>query len=723
MLDQDPVFSGNFVNIIADPAGVASMMLDGSLITGKPYKAQFQPIPGSNYVYAQVSFDASQQGTHNIYSDKTFGITVYAMGEVDSYAYPGGSLLKTITPFKTVDLVIDFGDRVMSLPYTFANNFWDTTVYLQNISSDPYTINGFATRTGDDKYFYVTRPVTPPSRTIGPGVLDSITIRFQTDTPNIRMHTKINAVTEHLRAYVVDVYGRGILENAQIYSDSNASQHIDTLDFGIFDALTDKQKDSVVYIANKGDKDVIINSDNIAGPNAARFSIIPPETIKSRIVGAPPYTLHPYNKLLALQDSAAKVTLEFDPRTLPNGYYQAEYDMVAQGATKKVILLAQVKTILKSTVLNAVFDTAFLCLDESRSIFVDNPNDFPITVTAVDLGGTDAADFNLQTTIPLIVAPNSRGEIKLTFAPNITTGPRTATATLSFDLPKGYTQVMQLSGFGDQLSSSFTARNDTHILPGEETLLPIYAKLPMEKLASTSFILTVTYDSTYIENFDYVQENTLTALGGYTVSYDTPGFVQYFYQTLDNSIITGGADTTQMPLVYLKFKSHLNGEDKLLFHKDIAIHYKITFDHSPIPDGCILKLAPAGLIVLDSSCETIYLRQDTFLYPQASYIEPVRPNPLTGAYANFVFDIPSLAVHNSESSSLSTQHSSLSTTTPASLDLLDVNGNVAATVMSENKKPGTYELRWDASALKPGMYFARLRTAGQIKLRKFVVQR
>src|SRR5206468_981722 len=138
-----------------------------------------------------------------------------------------------------------------------------------------------------------------------PGVIDSITIRFQTIDPGVRMHTKINAVTEHLRAYVVDVFGRGILPNAEIFSDSLAKKYIDTLDFGIFDWQVDKPKDSFVFVMNKGIKDLIINSDGISGPNTGDFKIIS-RTVKSAPV-TPPYTLHPYNVLALQADSAAEV--------------------------------------------------------------------------------------------------------------------------------------------------------------------------------------------------------------------------------------------------------------------------------------------------------------------------------------------------------------------------------------------------------------------------------
>jgi hypothetical protein len=157
------LFTLNYVNVVADKTGLEGMTIDGKPIA----PISFQPIPGSNYVYISIELS---QGSHNIYGPKPFGITVYALGPADAYAYTGGSLLKTITPFKTVDLVIDFGDRLLTPPgppYSGKANQWDTTVYLQNISSDPYVIEGFATRTGDASNFAVVQPSVFP-RTIGP---------------------------------------------------------------------------------------------------------------------------------------------------------------------------------------------------------------------------------------------------------------------------------------------------------------------------------------------------------------------------------------------------------------------------------------------------------------------------------------------------------------------------------------------------------------------------
>ena len=79
-------------------------------------------------------------------------------------------------------------------------------------------------------------------------------------------------------------------------------------------------------------------------------------------------------------------------------------------------------------------------------------------------------------------------------------------------------------------------------------------------------------------------------------------------------VITGGSDTERMPLVYIKFKSHLNGADPAHFHQDIAINYNVEFTHSFVQSGCIEAITPPGVITLDSTCERVYLTQDIFLY-------------------------------------------------------------------------------------------------------------
>jgi len=323
------------------------------------------------------------------------------------------------------------------------------------------------------------------------------------------------AMTQHLKAYVVDVYGRGILDSAEVFSDPDRRVPIDTLDFGIFQA-SDNPRDSFVYVFNKGDKDILVTAATITPSNVMTN---PSDfVIKSTLIGAipvtPPYILPKYKNILNSTDTAAKIIITFNPvPNEPNGFRQASLDIQTKnGFPRKVILLARVRSILKSTVTNVHFDSVSLCENQVRSIFIDNPNDFQISITNVNLGGVNASDFNVITKIPLTIPASSRGEIQLKFAPNAV-GMSNATATLFFDEPQGFTETLPLTAYSYQLTSRFWARDNIHILPGEGTLFPIYAKIPMQNFGSSSFVLTLSYDDSHLEDFDYVQDNTLTAGG------------------------------------------------------------------------------------------------------------------------------------------------------------------------------------------------------------------
>jgi hypothetical protein len=513
----------------------------------------------------------------------------------------------------------------------------------------------------------------------------------------------VMAMTEHLKAYVVDVYGRGVLDDARVFSDREGTIPIDTLNFGIFQA-SDNPQDSFVFVLNKGEKDVTISDESISPSNA--MTSVSAFVVKSTTVGGvsvtPPYVLPKYGDVLSSRDTTAKIVITFTPiQNEPNGLRQALLDIrTKNGLERKVILLAQIRSILKSIVTKIQFDSVSLCQDEVQTIFIDNPNDFPVTVTSVNLGGANASDFSVITPIPLHIPASARGEIGVKFAPNAV-GTSNAFVTLYFDRPEGYSEVIPLKATSYQLTSQFRARDNIHILPGEETVFPIYAKVPMQNFKSRSFTLTLDYDGTHLQDFDYVQENTLTAAGMYMMLTDGSGHSQYYFQTSDGSYVSGGGETEERPILYIKFKSHLSGEDPLVFHEAIDIKYSIVFDHSPVPPDCILSLAPSGKIILDSSCETVYLRQDTLLYPSATYIMPVRPNPVYSGTATFTIDVPHEdAVH---------------------LDVMDMRGTKAATILDERRKKGTYDVKWNASQLQAGAYYIRLSTGGQVKYRQMIV--
>lgn len=96
---QNNAYSDNFINIVITPDGVKDITLDGKQLAA----SLFKPIGGTSYYYAQINLDDPNnafqpgQGAHIIRSSVPFGITVYGLGEVDSYAYPGGTSIKVLS--------------------------------------------------------------------------------------------------------------------------------------------------------------------------------------------------------------------------------------------------------------------------------------------------------------------------------------------------------------------------------------------------------------------------------------------------------------------------------------------------------------------------------------------------------------------------------------------------------------------------------------------------
>jgi hypothetical protein len=84
-----PEFQKHFINIIAPGDAIGSLRIDG-----QPVTAEFKPMPGSNYRYAQISVNS---GSHHITADSPFGLYAYGYGQSTSYGYPGGFDFSGIT--------------------------------------------------------------------------------------------------------------------------------------------------------------------------------------------------------------------------------------------------------------------------------------------------------------------------------------------------------------------------------------------------------------------------------------------------------------------------------------------------------------------------------------------------------------------------------------------------------------------------------------------------
>lgn len=58
-----------------------------------------------------------------------------------------------------------------------------------------------------------------------------------------------------------------------------------------------------------------------------------------------------------------------------------------------------------------------------------------------------------------------------------------------------------------------------------------------------------------------------------------------------------------------------------------------------------------------------------------------------------------------------------------SLRIYDMLGREVATLVNEEKQPGTYEVEFSASGLSSGIYFYRLQTGSFVKTKKMILLR
>lgn len=681
LIENTDAFKGNFVNIVVDQSGVAGMILNGNPVN----PTDFKPIPGSSFVYAQLSLP---QGTHNISGPKPFGITVYALGNVDSYAYTGGTLLKTITPFKTDDIVIDFGDRPLN--QRDWSGEWDSVVSLQNISSDPLTIFNFQLRVGDITNFSVEKP-TPPHN-IPAFVTDSMTLRFSPNgVPNIRRHTTINAKTEHLRAYVVDVYGKGVVGLPMSYVDSNVKTRIDTIYFGIH-GENSPPIDKFFYLGNTGTAPLNVHEMKISGPDAKDFSVLGSEDVSTNPLNVPYVVgMNP--------DKPARVNLRFTPSN-PRAPRLAFLDINdSDKVDRRVVLIAIVDSVTVATVTPVVFDSLYICDLQDKVITITNANTFSVTLQRIDMVG--APEFIVLDALPIVIGSNSSRMVRIRFAPN-SPGVFSASLTAYFDLPTNSTQTLSLTAVGKEPVPFFWAPRNIHILAEEEVLYPIYAKVDLARMVSKSYTIDINYDPTHLVDLDVVQDNTLSLFGYFMINGFNPGSREYIFETADGSIMRGGGEEETRPLIYIKFKSMLNGDDRLTVSDAVDINYTVTFNGSPLPVFCQAQSALPGRITIDSSCADVHIVKG-LPDPFETYIHQPTPNPATSGYIDTKFDIP--------------------TETAVKMVLVDALGQIASEVVNEVRQQGRYTAHISTTGLANGIYTLRLEAAGVVKFRKIIVSK
>ncbi len=723
-------FTGNFVNVVADASAINTMVLDG--VPMDP--AEFHPIPNTRFDYAQHQL---VQGTHNIYGAKPFGITVYALGPVDSYAYTGGTSLKTITPLETVGLSIDFGDRVLTtaditgpnFPHT-ASDAFDTTVVLKNVSEDTVNIYSFPKRISDTDRFNVVGtsggrvPGLGLPLTIPPLATDSFTIEFWPHEVNRRMHTQITANTDHLRAYVVDVYGEGVEHNLGIFSDSTKTATVDTIDFGTF-TPTDSPADSEVFVGNYGADTMNVNQVSMTANSPAGVFTETGIQYGGAAVSAP-------FSVVSSSSGAARIGLQFTPTGKPKGYYSDSLivtstsisDTTRNGtkvaSTRVVVLIGRVDiiTALQPSVASVAWDTTMVCDDSSFTISVANPNDLPVTITNAAIVGTNAGDFALSTKTPLIIPPGGTATVQVHFLPT-GRGVKNAEAVLTFNLPKNaIPDTVLLAGTGNKLTLELAAQRNVHAYALDPFfLVPIYAKTDLTPFASDGYEIHVQYNSIHLKLIDVVTNGTLTPQGYPTIySSSPPGedtivFQQGGSETASTGTpITGGGPASPtatasfpdgQPLIYLKFQPIMAGADPQTFQEGFPITFDVSFNDAAIPYGCADHIFDSGYAEIDPACGTQYLITQP-AFPSAMMLGQPTPNP-TNAAVSVKYDV--------------------STEGPITIDAVDAEGNIVATLVNDVKKPGYYTATLSADALPSGAYLLRMTAENYQSAKRFVIQK
>ncbi len=674
-------FTRNFVNIVVESAGVASMTLDGNPIPA----SQFTAIAGTTYFYAQIDL---AQGTHNLAGAKPFGVTVYAFGDVDSYSYTGGTLTKTITPLRTSDLVIDFRDKVLD-PNGFTGRF-DTTVWLVNTSTEEVNVFSFPLRTQDVTKFRVTSPNGPTNIKIADSV--QMTIQFEPLEAGRRMHTQITAKTDHLRAYVVDVYGRGVIEQNIATADSALKLPIQEIDFGYF-SRTDPRADSAAYIGNSGLADLDIVDMQITGPNATDFVFN--DIIKGQNLVTIPFTV---DKNPA---GGVRVELQFIPGGA-DGFREAFLDYTTKfGIKGRVRLIATILTLVMPTVQNSGFVETALCKPGRQTIKIVNPNSVPMRIDSVVLKGANPDDFMIDYPIPFEIPPFSEVELPIVFQPE-DVGARSAQAYVYFNIPKGLWRVSSLTGFGMKFPLEYHIPKHVRVLTGETFELPVYADVDLSSFQAKGYTLHLRYDPTHLEDVDIKLETTLSENA--SVSFGGAfGERLINISMLGNRTLKGGGTDDSRPLIIVKFRTFLaEGESRLEFQEDVPIHYDLQLKDKQVDDYCITQKVRTAIIGLDSTCSEIFVRVPWEPFAQPD-LEQNIPNPFIGS-TEIGYEVPGEDL-------------------PIRLEVIDDMGRVVKTLVDEIKPPGYYRVTFDASGIASGTYTARLTYGDIVKTKRMIVTR
>lgn len=341
------------------------------------------------------------------------------------------------------------------------------------------------------------------------------------------------------------------------------------------------------------------------------------------------------------------------------------------------------KPLVPAEAVLSVFDTVLVCKGKDKFITITNPNSVAARVKSLTVDETIPNSFVVNVSLPLVIDPGASVQIPIHFSPQ-DTGVVNGTVTIEFQSPRHQTISLTIKAYARKLPLGYSIPSATHLLGGEQTILPIYVTTDLTQAQALGYTITLHYDPTLVQDINYSQDGTLST-NGYIDITGTAGDRQLIYTDV-NPIRGGGIGSK--PLLNIIFKSQVSSAFENPVEQNIPINYDVILQQAALDDGCFFKQLDSGVIVIDSSCSNPRLSQDSTA-PLASYISIARPNPFMSTTTLEYGIASSGAQYKSQQ---------------VRIRLYNELGNLVRTIIDEIRPAGYYTLTIDGTGLSNGIY-------------------
>ena len=305
-----------------------------------------------------------------------------------------------------------------------------------------------------------------------------------------------------------------------------------------------------------------------------------------------------------------------------------------------------------------------------------------------------------------------------------------------------YSEYLALQYLESQSSADFWMNNAHQIImlqPGGSVYIPVeYSndeniifdyRLTYKKGAAIVHILRneLANDSIFfqtLKNFQYeFKYGTASALDFKNILEITSGqdftdfFDQWFFgegypkfnihwSQVEDTLIINSSQTTSSPVTPLfrmpvDFKLYFNRADTTirLYQASNQETFRIYFPHS-ISN---VEFDPDNWIINQSNIVHTGI-EDEHIFKNSFYLYPNYPNPFNPV-TKIKFSVPNTSIENSHTK----------------LVVFDLLGKEIATLVDEVKKPGSYEVEFDARDLSSGVYLYRLQIDDMVQIKKMIL--